>query len=63
MWSSGASKWADWSGEGQALKDAATVAYLTLSQLQAKGFLVLTVPQDLLQANNLSRFQIEKVVK
>jgi len=57
MWASGSSKWATWFGEGQAMKDAATVAYLTLSQLETKGFLTLTVPQDLLSADNLSRFQ------
>jgi hypothetical protein len=62
MWVSGSSKWANWFGEGQALKDAATVAYLTLSSLEAKNFLTLTVPKDLLDANNLSRFQQEKRV-
>ena len=66
MWTSGASKWADWTGEGQALKDAATAMYLSLEQQllkQKPGFLVLTVPQDLLAANNLSRFQTESKEK
>jgi hypothetical protein len=59
MWRSGSSKWADWTGEGQALKDAATVMYLTLKQELKPGFLVLTVPEDLLDPNNLSRFETE----
>jgi hypothetical protein len=59
MWRSGSAKWADWTGEGQALKDAATVMYLSLEQQLKPGFLILTVPQDMLQANNLSRFQTE----
>ncbi len=59
MWRSGSAKWADWTGEGQALKDAATVMYLTLENMLKPGFLVLTVPKDLLDANNLSRFQSE----
>lgn len=63
MWRSGSAKWADWSGEGQAMKDAATSAYLTLSGLEKKGFLRLTVPKDLLDANNLARFQSEQQTK
>jgi hypothetical protein len=66
MWRSGSAKWADWTGEGQALKDAATAMYLSLQQqllTQKPGFLVLTVPQDLLAANNLSRFQTEQKTK
>lgn len=59
MWRSGSAKWADWTGEGQALKDAATVMYLSLSEQLKPGFLVLTVPQDLLAPNNLARFQTE----
>lgn len=62
MWRSGSAKWADWTGEGQALKDAATVMYLTLQQRLEKlapGLLVLTVPQDLLDPNNLARFQTQ----
>jgi hypothetical protein len=63
MWRSGSAKWAQVTGEGQALKDAATSVYLSLSQLEAKGFLTLTVPQDLLAADNLSRFQTSKKEK
>lgn len=59
MWRSGSAKWADWTGEGQALKDAATVMYLTLEKQLKPGFLALTVPKDLLDPNNLSRFQTE----
>lgn len=60
MWKSGAAKWLDWSGEGQALKDAATAGYLSLRTLEKKNFLSLTVPQDLLDPNNLARFQTEE---
>lgn len=59
MWRSGTAKWADWTGEGPALKDAATVMYLTLKNQPKTQFLVLTVPQDLLNPDNLSRFQTE----
>jgi len=63
MWTSGQAKWADWSGEGQAMKDAATSAYLSLRELEKKGFLALTVPKDLLDAVNLSKFQTELQTK
>jgi hypothetical protein len=63
MWESGAAKWADWSGEGRALKASATAAYLTLRELEQKKFLTLTVPQDLLDADNLSQFQTEEKIK
>jgi hypothetical protein len=63
MWRSGSAKWATWTGEGQALKDAATVMYLTLEQQLKPGFLTLTVPKDLLDADNLSRFQSEHMEK
>jgi hypothetical protein len=56
LWRSGSAKWAAWTGEGQALKDAATAMYLSLQSLEKKNFLSLTVPQDLLAADNLSRF-------
>lgn len=46
-------------GLGAALQDMATAQYLTLSQSQTKGFLKLTVPKDLLNPDNLSRFQTE----
>jgi hypothetical protein len=63
MWRSGSAKWAAWTGEGQALKDAATAMYLSLSKLEKKNFLTLTVPKDLLDADNLSRFQTEQQEK
>jgi hypothetical protein len=63
MWVSGVAKWAIWTGEGQALKDAATVQYLTLKNSPKTNFLTLTVPKDLLDADNLSRFQTEEKTK
>lgn len=66
MWRSGSAKWADWTGEGQALRDAATSMYLSLERellTKKPGFLVLTVPQDLLAPDNLSRFQTESKEK
>ena len=63
MWRSGSAKWVSYSGEGPALKDAATAVYLSLADLEAKGFLSLTVPKDLLDPNNLSRFQTEEKTK
>ena len=63
LWSEGVSKWAIWSGAGQGLKDAATATYLSLRVLEKKNFLTLTVPADLLSANNLARFQTESQTK
>jgi hypothetical protein len=63
LWRSGSSKWAQWIGEGKALQDTATAIYLTLAGLEKKGFLRLTVPQDLLDPNNLSKFQSEEHTK
>lgn len=63
MWRSGSAKWVQITGEGQALKDAATAMYLSLRELEKKGFLSLTVPKDLLDADNLSRFQTEEKIK
>jgi hypothetical protein len=63
MWRSGSAKWATFTGEGQALKDAATAMYLSLRVLEKKGFLALTVPKDLLDADNLSKFQTEEQTK
>lgn len=60
MWAEGCGKWAIWTGAGEGLKDAATASYLSLRELEKKGFLTLTVPKDLLDANNLSRFQTEE---
>lgn len=59
MWSSGSAKWASWIGAGQALKDAATGMFLSLQPQVEKGLLVLTVPKDLLDPANTSRFQTE----
>ena len=59
LWRSGESKLAQWFGEGKALQDAATAMYLSLRTLEKKNFLTLTVPQDLLAADNLSKFQTE----
>ena len=59
VWRAGSSKLAAALGIGQALKDAATVRYLSLRELEKKNFLTLTVPQDLLAADNLSKFQTE----
>ena len=61
LWSSGQAKWADWSGEGQAMKNAATSAYLSLRELEKKNFLTLTVPSEMLSADNLAKFQTEYV--
>src|SRR2546425_1094239 len=55
MWRSGTAKWALWAGEGKALQDAATAAYLSLEVLERKGFLTLTVPSDLLDAANVKK--------
>jgi hypothetical protein len=63
MWRSGSAKWVLITGEGQALKDAATAVYLSLRNLQTKGFLTLTVPEDMLAADNLARFQTEEKTK
>ena len=59
LWSEGSAKWLGSTGQG--LKDAATACYLSLRVLEEKGLLVLTIPKDLLDANNLSRFQTEYV--
>jgi len=59
MWRSGSAKLIDWSGEGPALKDAATAMYLSLSNLESVNFLCLTVPKDLIDPKNLSNFQTE----
>ena len=62
LWRSGSAKWADWFGEGQALKDMATVTYLSVRVLETKNFLTLTVPKDLLDPDNLARFQTERKI-
>lgn len=43
--------------------DAATAAFLSMRQLEAKNLLTLTVPTKLLDAANLSRFQTEEMSK
>jgi hypothetical protein len=63
VWRSGSSKWAQYIGEGKAMQDAATAMYLTLQKLETKGFLTLTVPQDMLQANNLANFETTEMTK
>ena len=63
LWCSGSSKWAQWIGEGKAMQDAATAMYLSLESLQKQGFLSLTVPSDMLSADNLSRFQTQLISK
>lgn len=63
LWRSGKAKWAIWAGEGQALQDAATVMFLSLEALQKKGFLTLTVPSDMLEAANLSKFITQSVIQ
>src|SRR5256885_5032340 len=60
LWETGRRKlW----GEGQALQRTATSIYLTLSTLERTGLIVLTIPKDLLDPNNLSQFQTERIVK
>lgn len=61
-WRAGDSTIAKFLGVGQALKDAALAAYLSLRELERKNFLTLTVPKDLLDADQ-SRFQTEQIVK
>lgn len=59
LWETGRRKlW----GEGAALQRTATSMYLTLSTLEKKGLITLTVPKDLLAADNLSQFQTERMV-
>lgn len=59
LWSGGSSKLAAWLGLNRAERDAATSMYLSLQPMVEKGDLVLTVPKDLLAADNLARFQTE----
>jgi len=64
LWETGkAAKGKFWSFEGPALMRTAVSIYLTLAELEKKGFLTLTVPQDLLAANNLAVFQTEQIKK
>lgn len=58
LWETGKRKlW----GEGPALQKTATSMYLCLRELEKKGFLTLTVPSDMLEADNLSKFQSERI--
>jgi hypothetical protein len=62
-WSAGASKLANWLGLGQAFRDSATAMYLSLRELETKNFLTLTVPKELLGADNVAKFQTEEKTK
>ena len=61
LWRSGSAKWAQYIGEGKALQDAATAMYLSLRALEKKNFLTLTLPIDMLAAENLSKFETERI--
>lgn len=60
-WRSGTARWAVWTGEGKAMQDGATAAFLSLRALEKKNFLTLSLPSDMLAAENLSRFQTEQI--
>jgi len=60
LWSFGAKNWL---GLGQVSRDIATALYLNLSIQETKNFLTITVPQALLEANNLAKFQSEYKTK
>ncbi len=62
LWSEGSAKIFAYFGAGQGLRDSATALYLSLLPYQTKG-LVLTVPTEMLEANNLSRFQTQYKTK
>ncbi len=59
LWSSKQSRLAQWLGIGQADRDVATSIYLSLQPMVESGDIVLTVPRELLDPNNLARFQSE----
>ena len=59
LWETGKNKWL--STEGRALQRTATAIYLTLSTLEKKNLITLTVPKDLLEADNLAAFQTERI--
>lgn len=50
-------------GLGPALQNMAAAQYLTLQKLESKDFLTLTVPQDMLNPDNLSQFETEEKTK
>jgi hypothetical protein len=60
LWAQGGAKLFGWLGEGQAAKDMATACYLSVKNNPSLKWLVLTVPKNLLDADNLARFQTEK---
>lgn len=60
LWESGKRSW--W-GEGKAIQRAAVAQYLTLTRLESKNFLTLTVPKDMLDADLLAQFETEAVKK
>jgi hypothetical protein len=53
LWRAGAGRLLVWLGLGKALQDGATAMYLALQQEMKPGFLVLTVPKDMLTAANV----------
>lgn len=63
LWYQGdAMKW--WQSEGEAFKNDAVAAYLTLSALENKGFLTITAPVELLaDVNRRSKFNTERIEK
>lgn len=63
LWAQGTSKLFNWFGEAQAAKDMATACYLSVARNDLLKWLVLTVPKDLLDPANLSRFQTQSQEK
>lgn len=47
-------------GLGPALQAMATAQFLSLRELETKNFIVLTVPTELLTADNISQYETEK---
>lgn len=57
-----AMKW--WQSEGEVFRMDAVSLYKTLSALEAKGFLTITVPTEMLKDfNRLAKFQTERIAK
>lgn len=63
LWAQGSSKLFAWFGEGPAAKDMATACYLSVTRNAQLKWLVLTVPEDMLAAANLARFQTQSQEK
>ncbi len=59
LWETGKRKWLG--SEGPALQRTAVAMYLTLSRLESKNFLTLTLPKDMLDPDLLSQFQSERI--